>query len=116
MQVSSKKIGLGIVALAVALMGSAAIADKAQHMGMHGKGGPMGRMGPSFDFAAADFEMPIFLAASVKPPWSTTMAKASISVSRSILHPLAAFRLVCPRGDRQFRQDRGTAATLPGYS
>ena len=54
MKVSSKKIGLGIVALAVALMGSAAIADKAQHMGMHGKGGPMGRMGPSFDFAAAD--------------------------------------------------------------
>ncbi len=53
MKVSSKKIGLGVVALAVALMGSAAIADKA-HMGKHGMGGPMGRMGPSFDFAAAD--------------------------------------------------------------
>jgi len=51
MQVSGKKIGLGVVALAVALLGSAAIADKA-HDG--GKGGPMGRMGPSFDFAAAD--------------------------------------------------------------
>ena len=51
MRVSSKKLGLGVVALAVALMGSAAIADKA-HDG--GKGGPMGRMGPSFDFAAAD--------------------------------------------------------------
>ncbi len=51
MQVSSKKMGLGIMALAVALMGSAAIADKAQD---GGKGGPMGRMGPSFDFAAAD--------------------------------------------------------------
>lgn len=51
MTVSSKKIGLGIVALAIALMGSAAIADKAHHTG---KGGPMGRMGPSFDFVAAD--------------------------------------------------------------
>jgi len=51
MQVSGKKIGLGVVALAVALMGSAAIADRAHH---GGKGGPMGRMGPSFDFAAAD--------------------------------------------------------------
>ncbi len=51
MRVSSKKLGLGVVALAVALMGSAAIADKA-HDG--GKGGPMGRMGPSFDFVAAD--------------------------------------------------------------
>lgn len=57
MKVSSKKVGLGIVALAVALMGSAAIADKAHERGMggmHGKGGPMGGMGPRFDFAAAD--------------------------------------------------------------
>ena len=53
MQVSNKKIGLGIIALAVALMGTAAAADRA-HMGKHGMGGPMGRMGPSFDFAAAD--------------------------------------------------------------
>lgn len=49
MNITNKKLGLGIVALAVALAGSAAIAD--------GKGkpaGPMGMMHPAFDFAAAD--------------------------------------------------------------
>ena len=57
MQVSNKKIGLGIIALAVALMGTAAAADRA-HMGKHGMGGFMGgilgALGPSFDFVAAD--------------------------------------------------------------
>ena len=57
MKVSSKKVGLGHVALAMALMGSAAIADRAHDMykgGMHGMGGPMGGKSPRFDFAAAD--------------------------------------------------------------
>lgn len=53
MKVSHKKIGLGIVALAVALLGSAAIADNGG-MNMPGMGGHMGRMGPAFDFAGAD--------------------------------------------------------------
>lgn len=53
MNVSHKKVGLGLVALAVALMGTAAVADKGgMHMpGMHG---PMGMMPPPFDFAGAD--------------------------------------------------------------
>ncbi|MGV8987919.1 MAG: EF-hand domain-containing protein [Cypionkella sp.] len=58
MNVSNKKVGLGIVALAVALLGSAAIADS---MDTQGKGGPgmthrgqMGMMAPIFNFAAAD--------------------------------------------------------------
>src|SRR3990167_2692264 len=41
-------------------------------------------------FETADFEIHIFLAASVKPPWSTTVAKASISVNRSIVFPKRA--------------------------
>ncbi len=60
MNVSHKKVGLGIVALALALAGSAAVADKGG-MSMPGMGGPMGHMGghmgmmgPTFDFAAAD--------------------------------------------------------------
>ena len=53
MNVSHKKVGLGIVALAVALMGSAAIADNGG-MSMRGMGGHMGMMGAPFDFTAAD--------------------------------------------------------------
>ncbi len=54
MNVSSKKIGLGVVALAVVLMGSVAIAEKTHGMGKHGKGGLFGGIGPSFDFAVVD--------------------------------------------------------------
>ena len=39
-------------------------------------------------FETADFDTPIFLAASVNPPWSTTVANASISVKRSITYPI----------------------------
>lgn len=53
MNVSHKKVGLGIVALALALAGSAAVADKGG-MNMPGMGGHMGMMRPMFDFAAAD--------------------------------------------------------------
>ena len=53
MNVSHKTVGLGIVALAVALMGSAAVADKGA-MNMPGMGMHMGMMPPAFDFAAAD--------------------------------------------------------------
>ena len=49
MNITNKKLGLGVVALAVALAGSAAIAD-----GKGKPGGPMGMMHPAFDFAAAD--------------------------------------------------------------
>lgn len=52
MKVSHKKVGLGIVAAAAVLMGSAAIADNMGMMDMGGRGGP-GMMG-GFDFAAAD--------------------------------------------------------------
>ena len=48
----------------------------------------------------ADFEMPIFLAASVKPPWSTTVAKASISVRRSMVAPLQVRRLGADTDDK----------------
>lgn len=60
MNVSHKKLGLGVVAVAVALLGSAAIAD---NMGQPGAAGPgmggpgrmgMGMMPRPFDFAAAD--------------------------------------------------------------
>lgn len=54
MNVSHKKVGLGLVALAVALMGSAAIADNQGGMGMGGPMGHMGMMPPPFDFAAVD--------------------------------------------------------------
>lgn len=53
MNVSHKKVGLGLVALAVALMGSAALADKKGGHGMPGMGAMMD-MPPVFDFAAAD--------------------------------------------------------------
>ncbi len=56
MNVSHKKVGLGLVALAVALMGTAAVADKGG-MNMPGMGGHMGHMEmmpPPFDFAGAD--------------------------------------------------------------
>ena len=52
MNVSHKKIGLGVVALAIALAGSAVIAD-AKDKSAPGPG-PMGMMHPAFDFAAAD--------------------------------------------------------------
>ena len=61
MKVSHKKVGLGIVAAAAVLMGSAAIADNMGMMDMAGKMGMghmgMGQMGGmmgGFDFAAAD--------------------------------------------------------------
>jgi Ca2+-binding EF-hand superfamily protein len=55
MNVSHKKVGLGLVALAVALMGTAAVADKGgMKMPGMGMGGHMGMMRPAFDFAAAD--------------------------------------------------------------
>jgi hypothetical protein len=41
----------------------------------------------------ADFEIPIFLAASVKPLWTTPVAKASISVNRSIVVPMQTVRV-----------------------
>ncbi len=54
MNVSHKKLGLSIVALAVALIGSAAIADNAGPPPGPGGPGHMGMMQPQFDFAAAD--------------------------------------------------------------
>lgn len=51
MKVSHKKVGLGMVAVAVALAGSAAIAD---NMGKGGPGMMRGGMMGGFDFAAAD--------------------------------------------------------------
>jgi len=56
MKVSNKKIGLGVIALAVALMGSAAVADRSHGEPRMGGffGGLWGGLGPSFDFTAAD--------------------------------------------------------------
>ncbi len=60
MNVSHKTLGLGMLAMAAALMGSAAIADNGglQMPGMGGYMGHMGHMGPmggpAFDFTAAD--------------------------------------------------------------
>ncbi len=59
MNVSHKKVGLGLVAFAMAVLGTAALADKGgmnmPGMGRHmGSMGPMGMMRPMFDFAAAD--------------------------------------------------------------
>lgn len=57
MNISHKTVGLGMVALAVALIGSAALADnggmKMPGMGGHHMG-PRGMMAPMFDFAGAD--------------------------------------------------------------
>ena len=52
MKLTQKQVGLGIVALAVALLGSVAIADNMDHMDM-GMGGSM-MMPPALDFKAAD--------------------------------------------------------------
>lgn len=49
------------------------------------KAGTEARLQRDTCLETADLEIPIFFAASVKPPWSTTVAKASISVSRSII-------------------------------
>lgn len=57
MNVSNKKVGLGIVAVAVALMGSAVLADNIGKMGGGPDMGPRGHMGmmaPMFNFADAD--------------------------------------------------------------
>jgi Ca2+-binding EF-hand superfamily protein len=56
MNVSGKKIGLGVVALAVGLMGSVAVADMAQSKTRMGGflGALFGGIGPNFDFTAAD--------------------------------------------------------------
>ncbi len=54
MNVSHKKIGLGMMALAVALMGSAVIAGDKGTKQKPPMGGPMGMMAPTFDFTAAD--------------------------------------------------------------
>ena len=51
MKLTQKKAGLGIIAVAVALLGTAALADK--HSGPDGMAGP-GMTGPAFAFAAID--------------------------------------------------------------
>ncbi len=56
MNVSGKKIGLGVIALSVALMGSAAVAERAHGQPRMGGflGALFGGIGPNFDFTAAD--------------------------------------------------------------
>ena len=51
MKLTQKKTGLGFVALAVVLLGTAAFADR--QGGPEDRGGA-GMMGPAFDFAAID--------------------------------------------------------------
>lgn len=54
MKLTQKKVGLGIVALAAALLGSVAIADNMDRMGMDmGMGGPM-MLPPALTFEAVD--------------------------------------------------------------
>ena len=78
MTLTQKKVGLGIAALAVALMGSAAIAD---NMGKAGKGPDMGMggpmmMGPALNFDAVDANKDGKISPDELTAWRAAQAKS----------------------------------------
>jgi Ca2+-binding EF-hand superfamily protein len=81
MKLTNKTVGLGIAAVAVALLGTAAIADNMGHRGM-GMGGPMMGMGgpmmgaPVLDFDAIDANKDGKITPEEIAAWRAAQAKA----------------------------------------
>ncbi len=94
MKLTQKKVGLGIAALAVALMGSAAIADNMGKSPDVGMGGMM-MMGPALNFDAVDADKDGKISPDEITAWRTAQAKAvdTNADGKLSVDELAAMRL-----------------------